>query len=298
MREIVLDVETTGLSAKNGNRIVEIAGIEVINYVPTGKYFQAYVNPERESDADAFKVHNLTTEFLSQKPLFKEIASDFLEFIKDSPLVIHNAPFDMSFIQNELKIAGLPILQNKIVDTLEIARKAFPGISNSLDSLCKRFNIDISEREIHAALLDVELLAKVYLELMGGSQTKMTFAVNEECNVKSEKKFYPPRPHFPSEDELDAHKKMFSDNYMWCWKNDLEKMPLKDFMLKHNLERFFPAFFNEEYKLFTDLSIKALGDTGNASEARLFCLLEALIKKHRIENLKNILDKIRNKQPI
>lgn len=165
MREIVIDTETTGLSPEKGDRIIEIAGVELINKIPTGVYFQSFVNPQTEISETAFKIHLISNDFLKNKPLFKDIAPRFIDFIEDSPLVIHNAEFDIGFMQNELKLAGFKLINNPVIDTLKIAQEKFKGLSSSLDNLCKRFNIDLSEREPHSALIDAKLLAKVYLEL-------------------------------------------------------------------------------------------------------------------------------------
>jgi DNA polymerase-3 subunit epsilon len=171
MREVVLDTETTGLDPLSGDRIVEIGCVELWNHVATGKTYHQYINPERDMPIEAFNVHGLSVEFLSDKPLFREIAKDFLGFIRDSKLVIHNAAFDMKFINAELKWLKLPPLpKDQAIDTLIIARKRFPGAQVSLDSLCRKFGIDNSSRTLHGALLDSEILAEVYLELTGGRQ--------------------------------------------------------------------------------------------------------------------------------
>ncbi len=171
MRQIVLDTETTGLSPKDGDRLVEIGCLEIVNQVATGVNFHCYVNPERDVPEGAFKVHGLSAEFLSDKPKFADVAEEFISFIGDDPLVIHNASFDMGFINHELKMVSRPVLEfARAIDTLLIARKRFPGAQNSLDALCRRFGIDNSNRVKHGALLDAELLAEVYLELMGGRQ--------------------------------------------------------------------------------------------------------------------------------
>jgi len=171
MREIVLDTETTGLKPEDGHRIVEIGAVELFNHVPTGRTYHQYINPEREMPAEAFAVHGLSDAFLADKPKFAEIVDEFLEFIGDSRLVIHNASFDMRFINAELKWAGRPTLPpSQALDTLEIARRRFPGSPASLDALCRRFGVDNSAREKHGALLDSEILAEVYLELIGGRQ--------------------------------------------------------------------------------------------------------------------------------
>ena len=171
MREIVLDTETTGLDPGTGDKIVEIGAIELWNHLPTGKTFHKYLNPERNMPEEAQAVHGLTEDFLRDKPLFSQIVDDFLRFIKDSKLIIHNASFDMKFINAELELAKKSKLSGDIaIDTLSIARKKFPGSPASLDALCRRFNIDNSARTLHGALLDSEILAEVYLELIGGRQ--------------------------------------------------------------------------------------------------------------------------------
>ena len=176
MRELVLDTETTGLDYETGHRLVEIGIIELENHVPTEKYFHYYINPERESDQTAEKIHGLSKEFLSNKPKFSEIADEFLEFISDSVIIIHNASFDLGFINSELKRCKISSLnEDRIIDTLQLAKKKFLGQSVSLDSLCRRYNIDLSERNVHGALKDARLLASVYLELIGGRQSKLEF---------------------------------------------------------------------------------------------------------------------------
>ncbi|MEK9725249.1 MAG: DNA polymerase III subunit epsilon, partial [Rhodospirillaceae bacterium] len=177
MREIVLDTETTGLDPKSGHRIVEIGCIEIVNQVPTGETFHQYVNPERDMPDGAFQVHGLSEEFLSDKPVFAKIAADFLAFVGDSNLVIHNAAFDMGFINAELEATGRePLAMERAIDTVSMARRKFPGAPASLDALCKRFQIDNSNRQLHGALLDAGLLAEVYLELIGGRQRGLGLA--------------------------------------------------------------------------------------------------------------------------
>jgi DNA polymerase-3 subunit epsilon len=176
MRELVLDTETTGLDPENGDRIVEIGIIELNNHIKTGRQFHYYINPERESDIKAEKIHGLSRDFLSDKLKFSDIAEELVEFISDSKIIIHNAKFDVSFLNSELKRCNLNDLNNdNILDTLLLARKKYPGQSVSLDTLCRRFGIDISNRKIHGAILDAELLSLVYLELIGGKQTKLNF---------------------------------------------------------------------------------------------------------------------------
>ena len=166
MNEIVLDTETTGLSVKEGHRLVEIGCVELNNLIPTKKRFHCYINPERKVSEKAFKIHGYTDEFLSKEKKFKEIVEEFLEFIKDKRLIIHNAEFDLAHLNNELKILGKEKLNNEVVDTLALARDKFPGSSINLDALCKRFRIDNSKREKHTALIDCELLSKVYINLI------------------------------------------------------------------------------------------------------------------------------------
>ena len=179
MREIVLDTETTGLNPEKGDRIVEIGCVELENHLPTGKTYHQYINPMRSMSQEVVAVHGLTEEFLSDKPIFSEIADDFLAFVgENTPLVIHNATFDMNFLNTELKACGKPELSNPVVDSLIIARKKFPGAKVNLDELCKRFHVDASRRTVHGALLDSELLADVYLELI----------TNRELNFSSVKK--------------------------------------------------------------------------------------------------------------
>ncbi|MDC3141496.1 DNA polymerase III subunit epsilon [Alphaproteobacteria bacterium] len=176
MREIVLDTETTGLDVNNGDRIVEIGIVELENHVQTGACFHYYLNPERDSGVQALQVHGLTTEFLKDKPKFIDIADQFIDFVSDSKIIIHNAPFDVGFINAELrKCEKKELNENSIIDSLLLAKKHFLGQSVSLDSLCRKFDIDISDREIHGALKDAKLLAHVYLELIGGKQTKLEF---------------------------------------------------------------------------------------------------------------------------
>lgn len=171
MREIVMDTETTGLDPKTGDRIVEIGGVELVNHMPTGRTYHQYVNPERSMPQEAFEVHGLGDDFLRDKPVFKSIAQEFLDFVGDAKLVIHNASFDMKFINAELSWLNIkPLPYDQAIDTLDIARKKFPGSPASLDALCRRFGIDNSSRTLHGALLDSEILAEVYLELIGGRQ--------------------------------------------------------------------------------------------------------------------------------
>ena len=223
MREIVLDTETTGINPSDGHRIIEIGALELFNQTPTGEQFHIYINPKREIDAGAVNIHGLTQEFLSDKPAFADVVAGFLEFIGDSQLVIHNAPFDMGFINAELVRLGMAALpMDRAVDTLTMARRKFPGAQASLDALCRRFEIDNSHRDLHGALVDADLLATVYIELLGGRQRNLSlepesikpavgastadidstapaFALNGDPS-----KF--DRPHGPSDKELAAHR--------------------------------------------------------------------------------------------
>ena len=187
MREIVLDTETTGLSPEKGDRVVEIGCVELINHVPSQNTFQVYLNPERDMDEGAQKIHGLTNEFLIDKPRFEEIAEDFISYIGNSKIIAHNASFDINFLNSELvRVDRDKISEERVVDTLKIAREKFPGARNSLDALCKRFLIDNSNRKLHGALLDSELLAEVYLELIGGKEPDLALAV-ENININEEK---------------------------------------------------------------------------------------------------------------
>jgi DNA polymerase III subunit epsilon len=207
MREIALDTETTGLDPNAGHRIVEIGCVEMMGRVRTGKALQFYLNPERDMPQEAFAVHGLSNAFLADKPLFAKVAQDFLAFIGDSPLVIHNAQFDMRFINWELENIGLPPVPfERAVDTVLIARRKFPGAPAKLDALLKRFNIDASARTKHGALLDAELLADVYLELMGGRQEALMLATEVSSSREAAKNIeIPPRVFPPTGEELAAH---------------------------------------------------------------------------------------------
>ncbi|BEV45646.1 DNA polymerase III subunit epsilon [Afipia carboxidovorans] len=184
MREIVLDTETTGLDALRGDRLVEIGCVEMFNHMPTGQTYHVYINPERDMPQEAFAVHGLSTEFLADKPLFAAVADEFLEFIGDAPLIIHNASFDIGFINMELdrlKRAAIP--RERLVDTLLLARRKHPGVSNRLDDLCSRYAIDNSRRTKHGALLDAELLAEVYIDLIGARQSSLILAETERTQI-------------------------------------------------------------------------------------------------------------------
>lgn len=186
MREISFDTETTGLNPRGGDRLVEIGGVELFNHVPTGNSYHVYINPERDMPEGAFKVHGLSAEFLSDKPKFAEVAKEFVDFVGDATLVIHNAAFDMGFINMELEKIGMAHIPNtQVVDTLELARRRFPSGPNSLDALCSRFGIDNSRRVKHGALLDAEILAEVYLELKGGKQRALSLTPDEDSQDDS-----------------------------------------------------------------------------------------------------------------
>jgi len=208
MREIVLDTETTGLDPSK-NRIVEIGAIELMNHVPTGLHFHKYINPEMDIPAEATAVHGITNARVAKEPVFAEIAAEFIEFAGDAKFVIHNAEFDMGFLNAEFARLGFEKMpMSRAIDTVRMARQKFPGSPASLDALCKRFEIDNTHRTMHGALLDADLLAKVYLELIGGRQSGMEFGVQKttiEAAVAVKRMARPARPHAPSEAELAAH---------------------------------------------------------------------------------------------
>ncbi len=180
MREVVLDTETTGFDPKSGHRMVEIGCVEMINHFTTDKIYHQYMNPERDMPEAAFNVHGLSEEFLSDKPLFADVADDFLAFIDGAKLIIHNAKFDVNFLNHELELVGKKLVQwDYVIDTLILARTMFPGAQNNLDALCRRFSIDNSARDYHGALLDSELLAEVYIELIGGHQSNLMFNADD-----------------------------------------------------------------------------------------------------------------------
>lgn len=186
-REIVLDTETTGLSPQSGDRLVEIGCVELINHVPTGRNHHVYINPERDMPEEAFRVHGLSEAFLADKPLFSALADDFLSFIGDATLVIHNASFDMGFLNAELSWLGRPALTNPVIDTVAVARQRHPGARVSLDALCRHYGIDNSRRTLHGALLDAEILAEVYLELIGGRQVALALSAQDRINQGEER---------------------------------------------------------------------------------------------------------------
>jgi DNA polymerase-3 subunit epsilon len=217
MREIVLDTETTGMDPNAGHRIVEIGCVELMRGMRTGNVFHRYINPQRDVPEGAFKVHGLSEAFLKSHPVFAAIAGDLLEFIGDSPLVIHNAVFDMKFVNAEIEALGFPAIpMSRAVDTLMLARKKFPGAPASLNALCKRFEIDLSAREKHGALLDAELLAEVYLELLGGRQVVLGLekSADEQEAIyeaaQQERAHRPARVFAVSQQEQDAHEHMLS----------------------------------------------------------------------------------------
>ena len=215
MKEIILDTETTGLSVKEGHRIVEIGCIELENLIPTNNRFHCYLNPEREVSEKAVEIHGYTSEFLSNKKKFAEIVDDFIEFIKEKKLIIHNAEFDLAHLNNELNLLGRDkILKENIVDTLELARNKFPGSSISLDALCKRYNIDNSRRKKHNALIDCELLTKVYINLIDQKEPKLNFLENENLinNNYSQANKYCNKVINASEGEIRLHEKFVREN--------------------------------------------------------------------------------------
>lgn len=229
-RQIIFDTETTGFSPKDGDRLIEIGAVEMIDGGLTGATFHRYVNPERDVPIEAYRVHRISTEFLQDKPLFKDesVGPAFVEFIEGAELVAHNAPFDVGFINAELQIAGLPELTNKVIDTVPLARRKFPGAPASLDALCQRFGISKAEREEkgHGALLDSELLALVYIELTGGKQTKLFGASSSDRSAEAGKdasfasRYERPRPLKPllTEEERTAHRAFIEemDEPVWA----------------------------------------------------------------------------------
>ena len=211
MFEIFLDTETTGLSYNTGHKIVEIACIETKDLIPTGNVFHKLINPKRKVPEEAFKVHGFSDEFLKDKETFDQISEEFLSFIKDKKIIIHNASFDLSFLNHELKLVKKnEIKKDNVIDSLEVARNRFPGASNSLDALCKRFNIDLSRREKHNALLDCELLREVYINLLDAKEPKLIFS-NNNSGIDSKNKNHIRKDYCkiiikPKEEELKLHK--------------------------------------------------------------------------------------------
>ena len=208
MSEIFLDIETTGLSFNDGHKIVEIACIETNELIPTKRVFHKLINPERKVPDEAYKIHGFSSEFLKNKPKFSDIADELITFIKDYDLIIHNARFDLPFINNELKLIKKDLIKkNKIIDSLELARGKFPGASNSLDALCRRFNIDLSKRTKHNALLDCDLLREVYINLLDVKEPKLVFNTNlEKKKLKADNLNYSKKIVEITRSELDMHK--------------------------------------------------------------------------------------------
>ena len=229
MRDIVLDTETTGLSPANGDRIVEIGCVELVNFIPTGRTFQKYLDPEMPMPFEAQQIHGLSDDFLRGKPKFAEIADEFLDFIKDAQVIAHNAKFDVGFLNAELALAGRSFITSKVLDTVQLARRKYPGASVSLDALCRKFGIDTTAREKHGALLDSELLAKVYLEIVGGRQPGLILAVHPDITAAAVavmsgsaapvRAVRPPRHHKPTEAELTAHLAFVEtlNEPVWSW---------------------------------------------------------------------------------
>lgn len=226
MREIVLDTETTGLDPDAGHKIIEIAAIELVNHLPTGRNFHRYINPEREIAAEAQAIHGMKLADLADKPVFAAIVAELLEFLGDARLVIHNAEFDVKFLNSELKALGFPAIPMvRAVDTVQMARRKFPGAPASLDALCQRFSIDNTHRTLHGALLDAELLSEVYLELIGGRQAAMLLDAGTETGglimAPLHARQRPPRaarPHEPTVEELAAHAALLAKlkNPLWA----------------------------------------------------------------------------------
>lgn len=226
MREIVLDTETTGMDPFSGDRIIEIGAVELENHLPTGKTCQIYMHPQREVPQEAIAVHGITNEFLKDKPIFAECYLEFMDFIADdSKLVIHNADFDMKFLNWELENVGhKPIAWNRVIDTLKIARNKFPGSPANLDALCRRFNINNEARTYHGALLDSELLAEVYLELLGGRQRGLSLSDNRKTDangdaVKMDRPFREPRVFKPTDEEIALHTEFLNELNEPLWAN-------------------------------------------------------------------------------
>jgi DNA polymerase-3 subunit epsilon len=226
VREIVFDTETTGLNPAGGDRMVEIGCVEIYNRVETGRHFHAYFNPERAMPSEAEAIHGLTTIFLSDKPPFADRAAELIDFIEDSPLVAHNATFDFGFLNFELERCGRPsVCMSRMVDTLALARARHPGAKHSLDALCVRFGVDRSQRIKHGALLDAQLLAQVYVELMGGRQIGLglvadtgSVSVQQSSGLVTIREPRPPRPHAAGEEELERHRAFIAQlvNPLWA----------------------------------------------------------------------------------
>jgi len=223
MREIVLDTETTGLDPLRGDRLVEIGCVEMFNHMPTGQTYHVYINPERAMPQEAFAVHGLSSEFLSDKPLFAAVAEDFIAFIGDAPLIIHNASFDIGFINMELdRVKRAAIPRERLVDTLMLARRKHPGVSNRLDDLCSRYAIDNSRRTKHGALLDAELLAEVYIDLIGARQSSLILAETQRTSIRvvevERRVREMPLPPRVTSQEIEVHRAFVAtlgDNPLW-----------------------------------------------------------------------------------
>lgn len=224
MREIVFDTETTGLDPKQGERLIEIGCVELLNRIPSGKTFHVYINPDREVSAGAFEVHGLSNEFLSDKPRFEEVAQDFLNFVDDAKLIAHNANFDMRFINMELERDGREkVPGHQVIDTLDLARRKHPGAQNSLDALCNRYGIDNSSRTKHGALLDAELLADVYIELLGGKQAGFDLSPGQAQSIRGLRKAptrqrptpLPPRLSSEEQRQHDEFIDTLGDGALW-----------------------------------------------------------------------------------
>lgn len=225
VREIVLDTETTGLECTNGDRIVDIGCVELINHIQTGRVYHVYINPERKMGQEALEVTGITNEFLSDKPLFKDIVDEFLDFVQDSPLVIHNAKFDIDFLNSELERIDKPLFKlEDAIDTLVMARTKYPGSQASLDALCRRFGIDTSIRSVHGALVDCYLLAEVYINLLGGLQSNLSFGSEDKPDRISQKVvsqknevIYKARKFLPTEEETREHEAFLKtlNNSQW-----------------------------------------------------------------------------------
>jgi len=237
MREIALDTETTGISLRDGHRIIEIGALELMHHLPTGRKLHLYINPEREIDDGAVAVHGITNDFLVDKPVFADIVDEFLAFVGDDPMVIHNASFDMGFLNAELKKLDRPVLpMAQSVDTLMMARKKFPGAQANLDALCRRFEIDNSHRDLHGALVDADLLASVYIELLGGRQPGLSLDSDSQTQAGDQgspnsidpdpsfhldaKPIRHIRVHAPTAEELKAHAKFLEELKNPIWQND------------------------------------------------------------------------------
>ena len=221
MREVVLDTETTGLDPKIGHRIIEIGAIELVNHIPTDRQYHCYINPDRKIDEGAFKVHGLSENYLKKFGTFDKVVDEFLVFINNDPLIIHNASFDISFLNTELVRYGYDVIENaRVIDTLPMARTRFPGAQVNLNALCRKYNIDNTHRNLHGALVDADLLASVYLELVGGKQPALTLVAEQMANYDVKpliKHGHPRRVAKVDSAELEAHKKLVKTipNAIW-----------------------------------------------------------------------------------